>query len=83
MHPNVDASPWPAAAPFPPQSVVYDLVYNPAQTRLIAQAEASGLRAYTGLGMLVWQGAYAFELWTGRMPPVDVMFQAARDALGL
>jgi shikimate dehydrogenase len=36
-----------------------------------------------GLGMLVWQGALAFELWTGIKPPVEVMEEAAREALGI
>jgi shikimate dehydrogenase len=81
MRPNVDQSPWPDSAPLPAGSVVYDLVYNPSRTRLMEQAETAGLRAYTGLGMLVWQGAFAFEQWTGQLPPFDVMFDAAQRAL--
>jgi shikimate dehydrogenase len=45
------------------------------------QAEASGGRAIGGLGMLVRQGAAAFKIWTGVEPPLDVMFQALREAL--
>lgn len=77
MMPNADASPWLDGTPFPPGAFVYDLVYNPSETRLIQQARAAGLRAATGLGMLVEQGALAFELWTGKPAPRDVMRQAA------
>ena len=73
MSPNIDASPWPDDLPFRPEQMVYDLVYNPRQTRLMAQAAAAGARAHHGLGMLVHQGARAWELWTGQPAPVDVM----------
>jgi shikimate dehydrogenase len=82
MAPRVDASPWLAGTPFPPEAFVYDLVYNPAETRLVRQARAAGLRAATGLGMLIEQGALAFELWTGQTAPRDVMRQAAARQLG-
>jgi shikimate dehydrogenase len=73
MTPEVDLSPWPDTLHFPPKAVVYDLVYNPSETRLVAQARAAGCRAANGLGMLLRQGALAFELWTGREPDIDVM----------
>ncbi len=69
MAPHTDASPWPAGLPFPPQAIVYDLVYNPQETKLVSEARAAGLPAVTGLGMLVEQAALAFELWTGCLPP--------------
>jgi shikimate dehydrogenase len=81
MHPHVDASPWPDGVRFPPGATLYDLVYNPARTRLMGQAEAAGARAIGGLGMLVRQGALAFTQWTGRTPPPGVMQDAARRAL--
>jgi shikimate dehydrogenase len=81
MSPRVDESPWPDDVPFPPHAVLYDLVYNPPVTRLMEQAASAGARVIGGLGMLVWQGALAFEQWTGTMPPVDTMHAAARDAL--
>jgi shikimate dehydrogenase len=83
MSPDVDRSPWPEDVPFPRDVVLYDLVYNPWFTRLMDQAESVGTRVIGGLGMLVWQGALAFELWTGLKPPVDVMAEAAREALGI
>lgn len=81
MSPNTDASPWLAGTPFPPDAFVYDLVYNPAETLFVRQARAEGLRAATGLGMLVEQGALAFELWTGKTAPRALMRQAAEEHL--
>jgi shikimate dehydrogenase len=81
MSPNVNASPWFESVPFPPGAFVYDLVYNPADTLLTRQARAAGLRAATGLGMLVEQGALAFELWTGKTAPRQLMRQAAENKL--
>ena len=69
MTPQVEASPWLPGTPFPPTAFVYDLVYNPAETQLTRAAQTAGLRAATGLGMLVEQGALGFELWTGRPAP--------------
>ncbi|MCZ2112441.1 MAG: shikimate dehydrogenase [Anaerolineae bacterium] len=73
---GVALSPWPEGTPFPAGTFVYDLVYNPSPTRLVAQARAAGLRAANGLGMLVRQAAEAFEVLTGRRPDVEVMRQA-------
>lgn len=75
------------ASPVPPGAigrgcVVYDMVYNPPRTPLLAQAEAAGAKTVGGLPMLVHQGAAAWSLWTGKEAPVDVMLQAAKDALG-
>jgi shikimate dehydrogenase len=61
-----------------PQTVVYDLIYRP--TALLRAAEAHGLRAIDGLGMLVHQGALAWEQWTEQPAPLDVMREAARAA---
>ena len=44
---------------------VYDMIYNPSKTALTKDAGARGLRASTGLGMLVWQGARSLAIWTG------------------
>jgi shikimate dehydrogenase len=81
MWPQEDASPWPEALPIPAQWTVYDLVYNPQETRLLSLARASGASVLGGLGMLVHQGALAFELWTGCNAPIDVMRAAAEKAL--
>ncbi|MEM7332767.1 MAG: shikimate dehydrogenase, partial [Chloroflexota bacterium] len=76
MTPNAESSIWPESLPFPTGSFVYDLVYNPQQTRLMNQAQSAGCRTANGLGMLIWQGAKAFEIWTGIMPDVAVMRQS-------
>lgn len=82
MWPNADASPWPETLAMPPNWTVYDLVYNPEDTCLLSRARAAGAAPVRGLGMLVHQGALAFELWTGQAAPVEVMYAAAREALG-
>ena len=56
---------------------VYDMVYRPAETPLLKAARAAGCRAANGLGMLLYQGAKALELWSGQNPPIPLM----RDAL--
>lgn len=61
--------------------LVVDLVPNPAVTPLMAAARAAGAQAVGGLGMLVHQGALAFELWTGQPAPLEVMRRAAAQAL--
>ncbi len=73
MYPNVDASPWQSGVPFPKNAVLYDTVYRPLQTKLMRDAERSGLHVIGGVGMLVYQGASAFEMWTGKKPPIEVM----------
>ncbi len=81
MWPQVDGCPWPSDVRLPAGITVYDMVYRPARTRLMARAEAAGGRAIGGLGMLARQGAAAFTLWTGQPAPVAVMLAAARAAL--
>ncbi|MDP4938729.1 MAG: hypothetical protein NWR21_05390, partial [Verrucomicrobiales bacterium] len=56
-----------------PYHLVYDMVYSPARTRLIANAESEGAKSANGLGMLLWQGAIAFEFWFNREAPVEAM----------
>jgi shikimate dehydrogenase len=54
-------------------AVICDLVYNPMETALLKRARQLGLGTISGIGMLVWQGALAFELWTGQKPPIELM----------
>jgi shikimate dehydrogenase len=77
MSPHVGRSVWPDRMRFPEGAFVYDLVYNPTHTKLLRQAETSGCHTANGLGMLVQQGALAFQLWTGAEPDVSVMADAA------
>lgn len=65
----------------PVSSLVFDLVYNPLMTPLIQAATQSGARILTGLPMLIYQGALAFQLWSGHEPPIETMFHAARQVL--
>jgi shikimate dehydrogenase len=64
-----------------PEMIVFDLIYNPLQTKLLADAARAGAQTINGLEMLVWQGALAFELWTGLAPPVGIMRAEALKAL--
>jgi shikimate dehydrogenase len=61
--------------------VVFDIVYNPLNTRLLQEAEIAGANIIDGVKMLVYQGAQAFKIWTGKTPPVDVMEKAVRERL--
>jgi len=79
MHPNTEAAPIDPAG-IKPGTVVSDLIYNPLKTKLLEQAEQSGAVIHGGLGMFIYQGAYAFEYWTGMSAPVDAMRQAVLDA---
>lgn len=72
--------------PIPPESLhpallVYDLIYSPRETRLLAVARAAGCKTLNGVGMLVYQGAAAFEIWTSQRPPIDVMQAAVERQL--
>jgi shikimate dehydrogenase len=55
---------------------VYDMIYKPAETKLLALAKVAGCKTSNGLGMLLHQGAAAFEIWTGKPAPIDVMRRA-------
>jgi shikimate dehydrogenase len=73
MTPNTDQSPWPKNLHFPTNAAIYDLVYNPRETKLVRDAHAQGLNAITGLGMLIEQAALAFEIWTNHIPSRESM----------
>lgn len=76
MWPHVEGCVWPEEVPMPAHITVYDLVYNPCQTRLLQIAEQSGARAIGGLQMLIHQAAAAFHIWTGQPAPIEAMLQA-------
>lgn len=56
--------------------LVYDLIYNPKETKLLALAKERGCRVSNGLGMLLHQGMISFEIWTGEKAPKKLMQQA-------
>lgn len=81
MHPRTASCPWPDEIPMPSTAVYCDLVYNPLETVFLARARAAGARTIDGLGMLIHQGAAAFERWTGQSPPIEIMRQACLQSL--
>lgn len=81
MWPNIDGSIWPDNVPVPRHLTVFDLVYNPVETHLLQQASVSGARAISGLEMLLFQGAAAFALWTGKEAPIATMRAALKEAV--
>lgn len=83
MHPKEDQCPIDENTELRVQSTVFDLVYNPPETKLMKIAKSKGAKAINGLGMLVRQGAIAFTIWTEKPAPVDVMWKAAKEALGI
>lgn len=81
MSPKVDGSVWPDGVSVPSHLAVFDLVYNPQETKLLKQASQAGAHPIGGLDMLVRQGALSFEMWTGVEPPIDVMRAACKEGL--
>lgn len=82
MYPNVQLSP--IHAEFLHEDlIVYDVVYNPLETKLIKDATEKGCKTIGGLDMLVNQGALAFEWWTNRKPNVNLMKNKIIEFLGM
>jgi 3-dehydroquinate dehydratase / shikimate dehydrogenase len=79
MHPNVDETP--IARELLTGRLVYDLIYNPTETRLLREAESAGLQTIGGLDMLVAQAHAQFQWWTNIRPPSSVMRTAALKRL--
>jgi shikimate dehydrogenase len=81
MHPHEEAT-LVTADMLHPDLVVFDIVYNPLETRLLHEAKRAGVRKIVnGVKMLVYQGAASFKLWTNAEPPIDVMERAVMNAL--
>lgn len=78
--PDEEASPLPAEL-IPSGSLVFDLVYNPAETPLMKLASDAGAKTLGGLSMLVYQGTKGFQLWTGEAAPLEIMMAAAKKAV--
>ena len=68
MPPKIDYTPLPDEKLFHPDLLVYDLIYHPAKTLFLRQAEKAGAKIINGLPMLVYQGIESFYLWTGLKP---------------
>ena len=82
MFPNVDDSILPKSS-LRKDLVVFDVVYNPLETKLMKDAKVVGAKAISGVMMLVYQGVAAFELWTGKKAPVELMKKMVLKGLGL
>lgn len=73
MSPHEDECLVPDESYLYPELIVSDVIYNPRKTRLLQMAEQAGCKAFNGMYMLLYQGAYAFELWTGKQMPVELV----------
>nr|WP_040924947.1 shikimate dehydrogenase [Saccharibacillus kuerlensis] len=80
MHPHMDEVPI-DSAPLRGTEIVSDLIYNPLETKLLRLAREKGCQTHGGLGMFVYQGAYAFEYWTGVPAPIAAMREAVLDSM--
>ncbi|MDI9393947.1 MAG: shikimate dehydrogenase [Euryarchaeota archaeon] len=80
MYPNTDAA-IATAEELHSGLIVFDIVYNPLETRLLREAKATGAKTISGVLMLVYQGAEAFRIWTGVEPPVELMKKTVLEAL--
>jgi len=83
LFPDVDGIPDIDTRAIAPHMVVCDVIPNPPHTPLLRVAAARGAKTIDGLGMLVYQGAIAFKMWTGCDAPVDVMKTALAAEFGL
>lgn len=71
MAPHAEHTPIPDTSCFHPDLLVSDVIYNPRQTRLLAEATKAGCRTFNGMYMLLYQGVAAFHIWTGLDMPVE------------
>ena len=81
MHPNTDQT-IATADSIHPDLTVFDIVYNPLETRLLKETKIAGATAVNGIMMLVYQGAEAFRIWNNVEPPINIMKDAVLEALG-
>jgi shikimate dehydrogenase len=73
LYPNVNDKPTLEYASIQPDMIVCDVIPNPPRTPFLREAEARGAKTLDGLGMLVYQGAIGFRMWTGLDAPIPVM----------
>ncbi len=82
MHPNVDASPLGDHLPgFTAETLVFDTIYNPMETKLLKQAKSAGAKTVGGVEMFVRQAVRQFEAWTNKPAPLDLMRQVVEARL--
>jgi shikimate dehydrogenase len=83
LYPDIDAMPPVDLSAASENLLACDAVFNPPETRLLAEARRRGLAVLDGLSMLVYQGVIGFQLWTGVEAPEQIMKDALRGALGI
>jgi shikimate dehydrogenase len=81
MAPNVGAAPLSPDIRFSNQQIIVDIIYNPIETALLRRARSDGAQTINGVEMFVQQGAKSFELWTGKVFPIDLARQVVTQAL--
>ncbi len=81
MHPNMNQTPIQSFQTMQPNTVVYDLIYNPPKTKFLAMAEETNLKTINGAAMLVHQGALTLKILTGIEPPLLFMKEVIRNSL--
>jgi shikimate dehydrogenase len=82
LFPNVEDTPHLAMDSIRPDLLVCDVIPNPPQTAFLRAVAAKGARTLDGLGMLVYQGAIGFQMWTGVEAPVPIMRSALEEVFG-
>ena len=75
MTPNIDVSPIQDPSIIPAHLTVADIIYEPAETKLMRESRERGCRTLNGMYMLLYQGAEAFRIWTGQDMPVEFIKQ--------
>jgi len=80
LYPDIDARPNINYDSLSPQMIVCDVIPNPPRTPFLREAERRGTTVLDGLGMLVYQGAIGFKMWTGHDAPLEVMHHALAEA---
>ena len=83
MSPEVDDSPTMVEESFTSNQIVFDLIYNPIETKFLQLAKKSGARTVDGLKMFIEQGAKSFELWTGEQMPVEKIYHTLESYLSV
>ncbi|NLV35890.1 MAG: shikimate dehydrogenase [Clostridiaceae bacterium] len=73
MYPDIKSSPLEESFPFRPNQIIYDVIYNPVETKLMSLARSKGCIAINGAGMLFYQGVKAFEVWMDKVVPKKIL----------
>lgn len=79
MSPNIEQIPPIKEEWLTQEQLIVDLIYNPAETKFLQMAKQKGCEVYNGLGMLIYQGALAFNLWTGKEMPIKKIRETLND----